>query len=265
VLAVPLHASAAVACGATISVDTTLTASDPVVFDPASPGDKPCPSSGLSVKGGVTLDCDGLIIKGKGVGTGIAVLTGDSAFIQNCVVDSFNVGIQLGGRGSHTVQNVRVMNSKTNGVVIAGGQNSLGQVVSQKNGGVGFLIRGDGNQIGQTNLAIDNKKGGFTFTGNGQFVDTNYAINNGAAGFSGTGRGSSFSGNIAVGNKGAGLTYGGGSVALPNDVGGTAAFANAGDGIVVTGTVDTALDDGGNIGEANAGATQCRIAGAPCQ
>jgi hypothetical protein len=259
------HASAQVKCGATISTDTTLTTSDPVVFNDGAPGEKPCTTSGLLVKAGVTLDCGGLTIKGKGAGTGISALSGQGATIQNCVVDNFSIGVSLGGRGGHTLQGVRVINSKTNGVALSGGSNTVTGVVSEKNGGVGFQIRGDGNQIGPTNIARDNAKGGFALSGNGQIVDTNYAVNNGGPGFSGTGRGSSFSANTAVKNKGAGFTYGGGTVDLPNDLGNTAAIINDGNGIVMAGTPDTAFDDGGNIGDANGGAIQCQVAGTACQ
>jgi parallel beta helix pectate lyase-like protein len=262
----PGHASAAgVECGATISQDTTLTASDPVVFEAGSSTDTPCRSTGLTVKGGVTLDCDGRTIKGKGVGTGIRVVSGDSATIQNCIVDSFSVGVQVAGHGSHTVQNVRVVNNKSNGLAASGGQNTITRVVSANNGGVGFAIRGNDNFIGQANVALGNARGGFSFSGNGQIVDSNHAVNNGAAGFFGSGHGSSFTGNNAVGNKGAGFTYRGGTVSFPNDAGTTAAITNGGNGVVLVGTINTAIDDGGNIGEANLGAIQCQIGGAPCQ
>jgi hypothetical protein len=256
---------AQVKCGATISTDTTLTASDPVVFNAGTPADPPCTGSGLILRGGVTLDCGGLTIKGRGVGTGISALSGEFVTIMNCVVDSFSIGIQVGGLGSHTVQGVRVVNSKTNGVVVTGDFNTVTGVISAKSGGVGFQIRGDDNFIGPTNVARDNVRGGFTLTGNRQFVDTNFAVNNGGAGFSGTGRGSSFSANTAVNNKGAGLAFGGGTINEPNDFSNTAAISNTGNGIAVTGLVDTAFDFGGNLGDGNGGAIQCQIAGAACQ
>ena len=236
-----------------------------VVFNAGLPADAPCASSGLILRAGVTLDCGGLTIKGRGAGTGISALSGEFVTIMNCVVDSFSIGVQVGGHGSHTVQGVRVINSKTNGVVVGGGFNAVTGVVAEKSAGVGFQIRGDNNQIGPTNVARDNARGGFTLSGNGQLVDTNYAVNNGGAGFSGTGRGSSFSANTAVNNKGAGLTYGGGTLDAPNDFFNTAAIANTGNGVVVTGTADTAFDFGGNIGDGNGGAIRCQITGTACQ
>ena len=265
VFGISTHAAAQVNCGAIITTDTTLTASDPVVFNAATLGEKPCPGNGLILRGGVTLDCGGLTIKGRGVGTGISALSGEFVTITNCVVDSFAIGVSVGGLGSHTLQGLRVVNSRTNGVVITGDFNSVSGVISQKNLGVGFQIRGDNNFIGPSNVARDNTRGGFTLAGNGQFLDTTYAVNNGGAGFSGTGRGSSFSATTAVNNRGAGLTYGGGTLDSPNDLGNTAAIANTGNGIVVAGTADTVFDNGGNIGDGNLGAIQCQIAGVACQ
>jgi hypothetical protein len=259
------HAVAQVRCGATISTDTTLTTSDPVVFNAGTPADAPCTGSGLILRSGVTLDCGGLTLKGRGAGTGISAPSGEAVTITNCVVDAFGIGIQVGGLGSHTVQGVRVLNSRSNGVVVSGDFNTVTGVVSARNGGVGFQVRGDDNQIGPTNVARDNARGGFTLTGNGQFVDTNYAVNNGGAGFAGAGRGSFFFANTAVNNRGAGLTYGGGTIGLPNDLASTAAIGNTGNGIAVTGSPDTAFDGGGNIADANGGAIPCQIAGAACQ
>ena len=179
-----------------------LAACDPVVFNAGTLGETPCPSNGLVLRGAVTLDCGGLTIKGKGVGTGISALVGEGATITNCVVDSFSIGVSVGGHGSHTLQALRVLNNRSNGVVIVGDFNAVTGVVSEKNLGVGFQLRGDSNFIGPTDVARENARGGFALSGYGQFLGTNYAVNNGGAGFSGTGRGSSFFSTTAVNNRG---------------------------------------------------------------
>ncbi|MBI4489830.1 MAG: right-handed parallel beta-helix repeat-containing protein [Deltaproteobacteria bacterium] len=260
-------AVAQVYCGATLTTDTTLIPTDPVVFDPAAqPGDTACAQSGLILGDAITLDCAGLTLKGKGKGTGINIAAGvEGATILNCTVDNFQTGIKLGGLGSHSVEGAVVMNNKINGVELPTDFNFLTGMLSRKNGRMGFLIRGVGNAV-EGSVALENGKAGFSIRSKEHSLDSNFSILNGEQGFEGSGRIVAFSLNNAISNKGNGLNFTGGSVNEPNDFSENKAIANGGNGIFVGGAnPDANVDSGGNKGLANTGPIQCQIAGQPCQ
>lgn len=251
-------AFAQVACGEALTHDATLARHDPVTTGA-------CPRNGLILGDGVTLDCSGLTIAGKGRGTGIGVASGaEGVTIINCVVDNFETGIDLGGLGSHTVEGAVVLRSKANGLEILTDSNTVTGTVAQKNGKIGFYIKGDGNDV-ETSVALENGKAGFSIGGKNHYLDSNFSISNGADGFIGTGRAISFSLNSAISNKGDGVNFGSGSVNEPNEFSENKAISNGGNGILVGGSnPDAAVDYGDNKGTANSGPVQCQIAREPC-
>jgi hypothetical protein len=263
----PAPASALVACGAKVAVDTTLTTADPVVLDAtAQPGDAPCTGDGIVVTAPITLDCAGLTLKGSGKGTGIEVAGRvEGAVIQNCVVDGFGTGVALAGRGSHTLTKSLVVNSKTIGVRSTSDFNIINGVVARGNGTVGFQVKGDGSDVSLGNVAIQNGQAGFSLGGKESFYDSNLAVLNGDDGITGSVRGAFFSLNGAIANGGDGLTVKGGTPVLPNDYSVNRAVANQRSGIVVGGrNVNAEFDSGLNVGLANGGPIACQIAGQPC-
>ncbi len=263
----PAPASAAVACGAKLAVDTTLTAADPVVFDAAAqPGDTSCPKDGLVLTAPIVLDCAGLTIKGSGKGIGINVAGAvEGAVIQNCVVDGFATGIQLAGRGSHFLSASLVMNNKGVGVRSPGDFNAINGVVSRGNGTIGFEVKGDGSDVSLGNVAIQNGKAGFSLGGKESVYDSNLAVLNGDDGFTGNARGLGFFLNSAIANSGDGITVKGGTPVLPNDYGLNQALVNQRSGIVAGAkNPDADFDSGVNVGLGNGGPIACQIAGQPC-
>ena len=261
-------AGAKIRCGNTLTDDVTLTSSDPVVFDfETQPGDTPCSKDGLVLGDGVTLDCAGLTLRGRGKGIGIHVTKdAEGVFIENCVVDSFATGIQLKGFGFHGVEETAVLNNRRNGVDVLTEGNFLSGVVLKGNGRMGFQVKNIGNDLSDGNVALGNGKDGFRIGGKKHFFDSNFSIQNGGAGFRGSGRDTFFSVNISIGNQGDGLNFKGGSVEFPNDFGDNRAIANGGNGIFVGGgNPEKNFDSGGNRGIANAGSVQCEIAKQPCE
>jgi hypothetical protein len=254
-------AAAVVSCGATITADTTLSSADPVTTGP-------CASHGIAVGAdNITLDCGGRTIKGNQAGKGIRVLAGnEGATIQNCVVDGFATGIELGGAGWAVVSNVVSQNNKNNGIETESDFNGLSDVLSRKNGAHGFKLAGLGNSA-ENAIALGNTGAGFRLAGRALDVSASLAVDNGAQGYLGTGVDESiFSGLTAIGNTGDGVAIAGGTVARPNSFSDIRAIANGGNGILIPGTnPDASVDDGGNVGFVNSGPTQCQIAGAACQ
>jgi Right handed beta helix region len=252
-------ATAQINCGAKLTANTTLTATDPVTTTA-------CPSNGLIISADdITLDCGGLTISGKGPGIGIKIdPTLGGATIKNCTVQGFNKGILLGAAGSNLVTNVISQNNKDVGVEVSSDGNVLEAVLSQNNGGLGLHLTGDGNYATAA-VAIGNKKAGFSLAGKDNTFKNNVAVSNKAQGFTGTIRSTLFTNNVAIGNTTDGVALGGGTIALPNEYGGNNAFANGGNGILVTGANPAInVDAGGNAGLGNLGAVQCQIAGSPC-
>lgn len=83
ITATQAHASQGIACGATITIDTTLWKN------------LKCLSDGLVVSGdGVTLDLDGHKISGSGTGVGVAI-TGSDVTLENGSVKGFEQGVRL--------------------------------------------------------------------------------------------------------------------------------------------------------------------------
>lgn len=256
-------AAAQVACGATLTADTVLTPSDPVVFDPvAQPGDTPCVGTAITFGASfITLDCAGLRIRGSGSGRGIRVPLGiEGATILNCVVERFRTGIRLRGLGSHTVEGSVVASNADAGLESESDFNTVLGTLARENGGPGFRIGGAGSFVSES-VALQNGKAGFIVNGREHFVDTSFSVLNG-----GDVRGAGIAANNAIANGGSGLLFDGGSLDFPNDYGDNKVIANKGNGILVKGlNPDVNVDSGGNLGLANGGPIQCQIAGRPCQ
>jgi hypothetical protein len=253
------EAAAQVACGATITTDTTLTPGDPIAT-------AACKTNGISIGGaGVTLDCGGLTIKGSGGGTGIRLVSrAESVTIQNCVVEGFQKGLHLPGIGNNFLANVVAQGNKSAGVVANSDFNLFLGVVARGNG-IGFQLSGTGNALDGA-IALENAKAGFSIKGAEQDIQNSMAIGNGAQGFSANIKSSLLFNNSAMDNRGAGFDIKGGTINLPNDYSDNKAFANGRNGLVVAGkNPDANFDSGGNVGLANTGAIQCQIAGVPCQ
>lgn len=189
----------------------------------------------------------------------------EGVFITNCVIDGFKIGIELGGKGSHSVAKTVVINSKSIGISITTDFNFLTGTIATKNAGVGIQIKGDLNSLDQC-LAVENGKAGFSVQGVENSITGSVGILNGAEGLLGNARTSLISGNVLANNKGDGLSFKGATVNEPNSFGENKAIGNGGNGIIVIGkNADLNFDDGGNVGLANAGATQCQIGPDPCQ
>lgn len=171
----------------------------------------------------------------------------------------------MGGKGLHSVDKTVVINSQGIGVSITTDFNSLTGTIATKNGGIGIQIKGDLNSLDQC-LAVENGKAGFSVQGEENSITGSVGILNGAEGLTGNARTSLIIGNVLANNKGDGLKFQGATLAAPNEFGDNKAIGNGGNGIIVSGkSADLNLDDGGNVGLANAGATQCQIGPAPCQ
>jgi hypothetical protein len=254
-------ADAQVTCGAKITaLTTTLTSSDPVTSTV-------CPGDGIIIGADdITLDCGGLTLKGNKKGAGIKLAAGASGtIIQNCVVDSFNKGLQIGAGGGVFVTNVVSQNNKDAGVEVTSDFSFFSNVLSRSNGGIGFHFSGMGNG-GEAVVALQNTMAGFSIGGRAADISSSFSISNGQQGFTGTIKESSIASSSSIANGGDGFSFAGGTLALPNAFGDLKAIANGGNGLSVGGTnPDVNVDNGGNSGLANAGAIQCQIAGQPCQ
>lgn len=246
----PGAALALVECGAILTTDTTLSASDPVVGGV-------CKGNGLVLEDGVTLDCAGHTVRGGGKGAGISVAgKGEGVFIVNCAVEGFSTGVLLNGGGFHGVERTVVTGAKREGVDIASDDNFVSTTVVLKSQ-TGFKVSGVFNEVSDS-VAIDNSKVGYSLTGREHFIFNNLAAQNGA-GFTGSVTLTDLSSNTAVGNKGPGFEISGGKGDKASFISDNRALANTGNGLVATGS-----DDGGNLGLANGGPIACQINGIAC-
>jgi parallel beta-helix repeat protein len=110
-LAANCGGAAACQCGDTVQSDTTLSADL-----------GPCPSVGLHVASGVTLDCDGHAIVGTGVSNmfyGVNMDGAIGATVRNCRVTGFRRGIRIRG-GSANVVSGNESHDNNYGVDLAG-------------------------------------------------------------------------------------------------------------------------------------------------
>src|SRR5215510_4447251 len=81
-------------CGDRVTTDTKLKDTDPVVStDPADV----CSGNGLSVGfvGGVTLNCNGLTLRGAGDGAGVNFEEMPGITVKNCTITGFGFGIYV--------------------------------------------------------------------------------------------------------------------------------------------------------------------------
>lgn len=98
------------ACGDTVTTNTKLKTTDPVVS--AGPADV-CTEDGLQIGSGVTLNCNKLTIRGSGYGCdenscfdslGVIVKGTDESIVKNCTVTEFSTGIEVQESTGFTLQ-----------------------------------------------------------------------------------------------------------------------------------------------------------------
>lgn len=89
-------------CNDTLVDSRTLTSSDPITYTT-------CSENGLIIgDDGITLDCDGHLIKGTATDFGIYIDDKDFITINDCIVDNFNIGIFSKYNSNNTFTNNNV-------------------------------------------------------------------------------------------------------------------------------------------------------------
>lgn len=251
------------ACQDTVVGSVTLTPNDPVIFDPTTqPNDVPCSGFGLKVQAdNIVLDCAGLSIRGSQRSVGINVVK-EGITVKNCIVDSFSNGIQVGGKGNHSIENNVVLNNKKIGMKVTSKENVITSNIAIANGQAGFDLRAKNNEI-SGNISAINLENGFFLRAQEYAVEENLAVANGQDGFTGQlSQDSLVSTNKAINNGGNGMSIDGGNRGTPSSYADNLALSNGADGVRIAGAANN--DDHGNRGVANGGAVQCEIAGVPC-
>jgi hypothetical protein len=215
-------------CGDTVTSDTTLDASDPVLNPPACPGD------GLTVDG-VNLDLGGGTITGSNTGTGL-ILAGSGGSIANGRIRSFAVGIGSDGLiVDWTIAELAVSLNAGDGIAVWGDWNLISRLSCSRNGDDGLVVKGDHNTL-QHNVCDKNGDKGIAVYGDYNTLVRNYGTGNLAGtGVLGIGDGNDFQTNRATNN--------------------------GGNGVIGKGT--GLKSNGRNYGTGNRGGTNCHIDGFP--
>lgn len=206
---------------------------------------------------GVTLDCDGQVVKGPGFGVGIQIARRTGVTVVGCTVVGFDVGINVSESSNVNLANNTVRDSAINGVSLdASHHNHLSDNQVYDSGNVGYQIgRSPDNTFvkneahGNRGFAgfnafsgsdrntftgnIANRNGGFGFAihGTGHVIENNVAARNERVGIELVGTEGVVKGNVAVRNA-----YSGFQVMFGVDVWveGNEANHNLGNGIRVT-------------------------------
>jgi parallel beta-helix repeat protein len=203
-------------CGDTVTTNTTLTASDPVVSTGVA--DVCTDDSALSVNGGVTLDgaaatlrCDGT----GGDGLGVEIV-GDGATVKNLAVRNCSTAV-FGFTSGSTISGILAV-SNAAGIALFGDGNAVTRSVvdggRDANSTVGILISGNDNTL-TGNRCQDNGFDGITGFGDRNVLARNNCLRNGfrAPGFSNGifffGTDNAFAHNQARANEGAGVRVSG--------------------------------------------------------
>jgi hypothetical protein len=238
---VPCH------CGDVVTTDTRLNASDPVAKDT-------CVADGLIVGAAVRLHLGGVTIRGAGAGTGI--LIADGATVQNGTVVGFAIGIASDGSSARSlISNMRVNNSRFEGVQVSGDRNSILRVTAVASGTDGIAFQGDGNELVR-NSCSRNGHSGLVVQGNANTLEHNTCDLNRGDGISVLGDANTLMRNVGSRNDGIGVTVDGSDNSLVHNQG----LRNSGAGIHAVGSdLDS---DGRNYGTKNGG-VNCEVDGFP--
>ena len=160
-------------CGDTVTTDTVLKASDPVV-------NNGCDSIGLNVAGGVQLDGHLLKIECVGPLSIGLFLVGDSIEISRSRIRGCTDGI-FGNTSGSLIENVDAGHGVGTAFQIAGSNNTLRHNLCHDSGGVGIVILGGNNTLERNYCHHNGDSGIFVFGSNNQ-LNTNVATHNGFRG-----------------------------------------------------------------------------------
>jgi Right handed beta helix region len=238
-------------CGDTVTVSTALTGADPVVYPDniAGPNDGYCPSNGLTVNAGVTLNLNGMTIAGSDNGTGL-MIAGNNVRIQTGGLGGSIKGFQDGVSGTTSNSQFRsfsVSENKgkgfgiaSNGIGITSDLNTISGILAFDNGGNGITVEGHRNTI-SANQAFSNIGNGIEVKGDNNTIDSNGV------------------GEQGEGNTGIGIRVEGSAVPVlvpanrgfNNLISNNDVFDNDADGIVVVGGANSIA--GNSVGEVGKG------------
>jgi len=245
-------------CGDTVTTDTTLDASDPVV-DPMFP----CLGDGLIVASGVDLDLGGETITGSGPGSGLR-LQGTGGSVSHGAIQGFTFGINSDGTISdweivpQGSLGIRVTRNGT-GIDINANLTDIRDIGASLNGNDGVVVHGDGNLISRISCSRSGDAGLVVY-GNHNTVEHNVCDKNKGDGILVHGND-----NILVRNYGTGNINPGGTgvkaVGDRNDFQTNRATNNGDDGVIGIGA--NLKSNGRNYGTGNKGGTNCHIDGFP--
>jgi len=217
---VPMQAQ--INCGATITADTVLMPTDPVVSGACAT------NPALTVVGPAELDMNGLSVSCSSTGRDGIVIRGTKAEVFNGSVSGCRTGFavdeELGSASRNKLYNLVARDNADNGFEIGGSSSSIVGCVARDNGDRGFSIgsakgkvvdnSATGNQTGfslfgsslkaMRNIAADNSGAGFRIQGDGVKLKDNVASGN-VAGFAVEGSDASLKANQASANLGVGF------------------------------------------------------------
>ncbi|MEO8604042.1 MAG: right-handed parallel beta-helix repeat-containing protein [bacterium] len=261
-----------------------------------------CQRDGLIVRAqdnrtAIRLDLHGHTLRGSGAGTGLRILDGGpggASIVSSdgvATLEHFDDGITArGSDGVSLIQDVRVRDSRGDGVRISGRAFVIRRVVVEEAKRDGFSFTGAGFDVSETR-ASDCGRFGYSVMGNSGIIGrpggANLAERNGTAGFNVMGSGHTLEACTARDGRKDGMAL----LATKLDVRDCDATGNAGDGVAGVGSrwqlsgnrADNnggdgltargpgMVDAGGNRGADNRGggrqrpAVQCEIGNAPCQ
>jgi parallel beta-helix repeat protein len=225
----------AVACGATITANTTLA------------NDLSCTGNGIEMLGGIVLNLNGHTIDGAGFKGVIVHGPRTSATVENGTIRGFNEGIDAEG-DSAKLLNLRI-SAGSIGVLL----NGTGDVVSGStifdNESQGILANGTKAQI--LNDAVrDNGLSGVQIEGANATLTGNRAVSNAQDGILIRAAGAKLTSNTANGNSNDGIRFTVEIATVTKNI----AFFNTKLGIEAQGGV---TDSGGNRADENGSAHQC--------
>lgn len=199
------------ACGDTVTSDTRLQPSDPVV-------NERCPLDGLMVAppmlaDSITIDLNGLTISGAPYGIGIRVLGGGSsgAIVLGCgaqrdhaEIIGFRTGIESRLFGSVArIENVEVRGARRHGLWLRGRGVLLSHVTASSNGGDGIYLAGQGGRLVGV-IAFGNAGNGVTVLADASVIEVD-AEHNGKHGVLARGRNPAFGEVRTIANGAAGV------------------------------------------------------------
>jgi|SRR5580765_8588255 len=191
------RADEGVSCGATITVDTTLT------------NDLKCSGDGLFVSADeVTLDLNGHTVRGSGTGSGVTI-TGAGVTLKNGSAKGFEDGIRVAFPGDHaTLTGVTANVNGTGLMVFAANDATVTHSNFSNNATVGIWERALGLTIEDSKISHNGGDGfyAFPFSGGLKLI-SNELNDNGGSGihFEDSDDGSTVSGNTASRNGGDGI------------------------------------------------------------